>query len=198
VAHKLITQKDRAAMKKVLRHIDAGKQSRLAAKNPYATVNPKDLMAMSKLDLTVVPESLVILAALGMLEGKFKYGQFNYRVKPVKMSVYVSALKRHTAAMQEGEWADPDTGVPHISYIACCTAIIGDAWLRGTLIDDRPPRNEGTIKLMRVTGPELARGLAKLFAGHNPIQWTAANEASGLVEARVETKRPAPKRAKRR
>lgn len=144
-------------------------------KNPY-DVNPKDFLAAEKLPLNIVPDSMVVFACLGFLEGAHKYGQYNWRAKPVKMSVYIGALRRHSAKLNAGEWADKKTNVPHGSYILCCMAIMMDAYLCGTLIDDRPPSQPSLIDLIDEESPKLIHGLAKLFATHNPHQYTIQDD----------------------
>ena len=151
-------------------------------KDPYANLtNPKDLVAQMKLDLSVVPETLEIDIALAFLEGALKYGRFNWRMKPVKMSVYVAALKRHLNKLIAGEDCDQATGVKHLSYLMCCAAIMNDAAHYGTLIDDRPPR--GRVKTLTVNpisayiddAQQTVAHLKQMFASHTPHQYTIAD-----------------------
>lgn len=144
-------------------------------KQPYVATdeNPKDAVAGNKIPLHLVPDSIVALAAMGFLEGMHKYGQFNWRLKPVKMSVYLGALDRHVKRLRAGEWADAKTKVPHISSVLACAAIIGDAWLENTLKDDRPPSAPGLCRFMDEFN---GQHLAKLFADHKPAQYTIADK----------------------
>ena len=159
----------------------------IAAKNPYVSENPKDLLAGRKLPLDLVPDSLEALAALGFLEGALKYGQFNWRVKPVRMSVYTGALKRHLKALRDGQWADPKTHVPHISSIIACAAIIGDANLCGSLKDDRPPINQGLIDFLD-TSQDIVAHLKELFKNESPKQYTIADSIHSLPYSRGNAK----------
>lgn len=61
--------------------------------------------------------------------GADKYGAWNFRLTGVEMSTYVSAIKRHLAAVHRGEWIDPESGVPHLAHIAasCCICLDADA-----------------------------------------------------------------------
>ncbi|CAN7314047.1 DUF5664 domain-containing protein [Bosea sp. LjRoot9] len=101
--------------------------------------NPKDALAVAKLPLHLVPDTIEAYAALAFAEGASKYGAYNWRVAGVLASVYHSALKRHLAKWHNGEEADPKTGVPHLASIIACAGILLDARLCGKLTDDRPP-----------------------------------------------------------
>jgi len=54
--------------------------------------NPKDALAVSKLPLHLVPDTVKLYAALAFAEGAAKYGGYNWRVAGVHASVYRSAL----------------------------------------------------------------------------------------------------------
>ena len=101
-------------------------------------INPKEEHGIAKVPLGYVPPTLEVLAALGMKEGAIKYGPYNYRKIPVQMLTYLEACKRHLDALIDGEDFDPDTGYPHISMCLSCLAIVGDGWVTGTIIDNRP------------------------------------------------------------
>lgn len=101
--------------------------------------NPKDTAATTRLDLSLFPDSAVAYGALAMTEGHLKYGAYNWRVSGVQTSVYIAALRRHVAKYYNGEWADPDTQVPHLANALACIAVLIDAHEHGNLNDDRPP-----------------------------------------------------------
>ena len=101
--------------------------------------NPKDAIGMTKLPLDLVPDTLMIYASLAFAEGALKYGKFNWRVAGVRASIYIAALERHLAKFKNGEWADRDTGVPHLSSMLACIGILVDAKHVGKLTDDRAP-----------------------------------------------------------
>lgn len=68
--------------------------------------NPKDRMAITKLDLSLFPTTAKAYGALAMTEGDLKYGGYNYRTAGVKASVYYAAANRHLDKWFNGEWAD--------------------------------------------------------------------------------------------
>lgn len=98
--------------------------------------NPKDIVGSDKLPLHLWPATATVFGCLGLLDGALKYGRSNWRVAGVRLSIYVDAIQRHVSAMFEGEWLDPDSGVPHISHILACAAIIADAEAAGKLEHD--------------------------------------------------------------
>ena len=101
--------------------------------------NPKDRVSTAKLDLSLFPDTAAAYGALAMTEGDLKYGGYNYRVAGVSFNVYVAAVRRHIAAVYNGEWHDPQTGVPHLANAIACLAVLIDAAECGKLVDDRPP-----------------------------------------------------------
>ena len=102
--------------------------------------NPKDLLGIKKPPVDLVPPILEILTSLAFRDGAIKYGPYNWRQKKVKFSIYYAAIKRHLAALFDGEDTDPISGVPHIAHASACIAIIMDAIATGNLIDDRPTK----------------------------------------------------------
>lgn len=104
-------------------------------------INPKDLIGSSKAGTFAVSRRVYMLLGLSMGEGGTKYGRFNYRVAPVRASVYCDALDRHMAAWIEGQDIDPDSGLPHLVKAMATLAVLLDAQLQGTWEDDRPPGN---------------------------------------------------------
>lgn len=103
--------------------------------------NPKQLYGDKKCPLQLVPPALEIAASKGLAEGAPKYGPFNWRSTKVNMTTYIGAMKRHLAAMADGEDVDPEAanGKLHLEGLAANIAILADAWYGGFLIDDRPP-----------------------------------------------------------
>jgi hypothetical protein len=100
--------------------------------------NPKDAVAVDKLDMSLVPWTAIAHLASALVEGDCKYGGFNYREAGVLVSVYIAALMRHIAKYYNGEWEDPATHVAHLASAMACCAIIIDAGECGKLRDDRP------------------------------------------------------------
>lgn len=101
--------------------------------------NPKDRIGSSKLPVSLVPDTVSILAAQAFAEGASKYGAYNWRAAGVRLSIYMEAMRRHQMKLWNGEWADKKTKVPHLASIIACCGIIEDARACGKLTDDRPP-----------------------------------------------------------
>ena len=99
--------------------------------------NPKDAAGRAKLPLHLWPASATAFGSIGLLEGELKYGRNNFRATDVAASVYVAALRRHIDDWMEGAENADDTGSPHLGNALACLAIIVDAQVNGTLIDDR-------------------------------------------------------------
>lgn len=142
--------------------------------------NPKDILALKKLPLSLVPFTLIIGAATAFLEGALKYGRFNWRVKGVKASVYVDALLRHVAKYFNGQDRDKATRVHHLDNAIACLAIIRDAEVNGVLEDDRAPAPDPDRMAAFIDEQEsLVAHLQELFKGHNPHQYTIADTRKG-------------------
>lgn len=101
--------------------------------------NPKDAIGSTKLSLSLVPDTMMVAAAVAFAEGDHKYRGFNWRIAGVRHSIYWDALGRHAMKYQNGEMADPKTGVPHLASMLACIGIIIDAAACNMLDDDRPP-----------------------------------------------------------
>ncbi len=102
--------------------------------------NPKDRIGIKKVQLDLVPPAAKIYTALGLTDGKAKYGAYNWRKNKVIMSIYLAAIERHLAAWWDGEEFASDSGVHHLAHALACGAILADAKETGNLIDDRPPK----------------------------------------------------------
>jgi hypothetical protein len=139
--------------------------------------NPKDAAANNKLPVHLVPDTVVVYAALAFTEGAAKYGAFNWRGAGVSMSVYISALERHLKKLKNGEWCDPVTKVPHLSSIIACAGIIADAHLVGKLTDDRPP--VAPIAKLIDDSEETVAHIRSLFPDRVPHHWTINDEITG-------------------
>lgn len=111
--------------------------------------NAKDIVATTRLDLSLIPPTANIYLALALMEGHLKYGGFNFSIAEngVQASVYIAALKRHLTKFEAGEWCDAETLVPHLASIMACCAIAIDAHERGTLKDDRMPAMENISEI---------------------------------------------------
>ena len=133
--------------------------------------NPKDGVGSTKVHLTSVPPIVGVLASLSFLEGKLKYGAWNWRMTPVRASVYTDALSRHLAKYLSGEECDPVTHVPHLGSIIACAGILADAKLQGTLIDDRAPASPATVLAIEGLAATVVH-LQALFAEHSPKHYS--------------------------
>jgi Domain of unknown function (DUF5664) len=135
--------------------------------------NPKDAIASSKLDMGLVPDTMVANAALAFTEGALKYGRYNWRIAGVRASVYHAALRRHVAKWWNGQDIDPKTGVPHLANALACIAIILDAQEYNRITDDRPPSPDyDEMAVLIDSMEEDIVELKEMFADKNPKQFT--------------------------
>jgi hypothetical protein len=111
----------------------------MAGAGDIKATNPKDAIGSSKLPMHLVPDTLMIFAAMGFAEGDSKYVGYNFRIAGVRATVYIAALRRHFMRYVNGEWADKKTGVPHLASVVACAGILIDGHVVGNIIDDRPP-----------------------------------------------------------
>lgn len=100
-------------------------------------LDPKGEVGKTKPQLHLIPQASLIEQAKALQCGKVKYGERNWVQNKVCQSTYVAAIMRHTAAFQEGEDLDPESGASHLGHIMAGCAIILDAAKAGTLVDDR-------------------------------------------------------------
>ncbi|MBX3452491.1 MAG: hypothetical protein KF777_23270 [Planctomycetaceae bacterium] len=104
------------------------------------STNPKDAHGSLKPALHLVPQSANILEAVVFGYGAQKYGgAYNWRVKSVRASVYVSAAMRHLAQWLDGQDDDPESGISHLAHARACLGVLLDAIATGKVVDDRPP-----------------------------------------------------------
>ncbi len=101
------------------------------------STNPKDTIGMTKPALRLVPPALMLQVAQAMADGAKKYGPYNWREHPVRLTVYIEAALRHLYSLLDGEDRARDSGHHHAAHVAACMAIILDAQATGNLIDDR-------------------------------------------------------------
>ena len=102
--------------------------------------NPKDAIGSRKLPFSVVPTTVIAQMALGMGEGDWKYGGHNYRAAKVRASIYYEACLGHLMSWFEGEDIDPESQILHLTKMLTSGAVILDAILNDSWIDDRPIR----------------------------------------------------------
>lgn len=140
--------------------------------------NPKQVVGAGKLPLDLVPDAVQLYASIAFLEGALKYGRFNWRISGVRASTYIAALKRHLLRFANGEWADPDTGVPHLASILACVGIMLDAHLAGKLLDDRAPASPGLVRALE-DAAQYVPLLKERFGDVNPHQYTINDTEAG-------------------
>lgn len=138
--------------------------------------NPKDIVGSDKLPLHLWPASATAYGSLGLLDGALKYGRSNWRVAGVRLSIYVDAIQRHTNALFEGEWIDPDSGVPHVSHILACAAIVADAEAAGKLEHDEQFPG-GYREMVENLTPHVRR-LKDKHAGKSPKHYSVVDASA--------------------
>jgi hypothetical protein len=99
--------------------------------------NPKATAGRQKIQYGNTPALPSLYQAAVHDLGAVKYGSYNWRDTPIKMSDYISAIRRHLALLEAGEDIDDESGLPHAAHLMATCAIVIDADHAGTLIDDR-------------------------------------------------------------
>jgi hypothetical protein len=123
---------------------------KLSAEN--GGVNPKDLVGITKPRLSLVPPASILYTAMGLQDGAKKYGPYNWREKPVKLSIYIEAKLRHLLGFWDGEDDAHDSRWPHLAHDSACSAIIIDAkHIPGCLVDDRPKAGGAGMLIEKMT-----------------------------------------------
>lgn len=69
--------------------------------------------------------------------GADEYGVRNWLIDKILASTYEGAIKRHLNAWAAGQDIDPKSGFHHFHHIRAGCAIVLDARVHGTLIDNR-------------------------------------------------------------
>lgn len=98
----------------------------------------------TKIDTSLVPPELTLLAAVGLNYGAEKYAPRNFE-KGFRLSDLVNSIRRHTDALMCGERIDRDSGLPHEALIASSTAMLAFCYMQGRLDYDVPPRDDGSL-----------------------------------------------------
>lgn len=131
--------------------------------------NPKEAIGDSKLNLSLVPDTVNLYLATAFTEGALKYGSYNWRAAGVRASTYIAANRRHVSKWWNGEDFDPKTKVHHLANAMACLGIILDAEAVGLLTDDRPPKAEvsGLIEKLEATVAHLKTMSAGLHPHHH-------------------------------
>jgi len=74
----------------------------------------------SKLDWTLVPFKAMEDVVKVLAFGAAKYERENWKTVKEPMRRYRAAAYRHLNAINEGEWFDPESGLPHAAHCVCC------------------------------------------------------------------------------
>jgi len=114
-------------------------------------MNPKDLLGLKKVPLSLVPPASLIYQALAMKDGAAKYSPYNWRENKVVALIYIDACLRHLQSWVDGEEVASDSGVPHLGHALACLGIIVDAKETGNLVDNRPKPGVAAALLERYT-----------------------------------------------
>lgn len=107
--------------------------------------NPKDIAGSKKVPMHLLPASGKIAGAMACREGAIKYGPYNWRERPIELMGYLGAIERHKDAVQDGQDIDVQSLVHHCGHIIATAAIILDAAISGTLVDDRVLPESGKL-----------------------------------------------------
>lgn len=102
---------------------DGCKAALLAANIPYIVMGDFLKFDSGKPRMALVPASLGVEVAKVMTYGAKKYKVNNWR-KVQSQEPYINALERHLAAYKNGEMNDPESGLSHMSHIACNAAFL--------------------------------------------------------------------------
>jgi len=113
--------------------------------NPPADPKQAALTASPKPPMQLLPSVFEEEAAKALGCGASKYGAWNWRQNKVEIMTYLGAMRRHIAAVIDGEDVDPESGAHHLGHVAAGCAIVMDAAKHGMLLDNRPG-NGGTTK----------------------------------------------------
>jgi hypothetical protein len=100
------------------------------------STNPKFAHGASRLNQTVIPVPARMVQAVANRDGANKYGRVNWRTNAPDAITYIGALQRHLDAWAMGE-DEADDGTHHLAHIMASCSLLIDAWLVGTLIDNR-------------------------------------------------------------
>lgn len=124
--------------------------------------NPKAAAGRLKIEYAHTPALPALYQAAVHDLGAGKYGSFNWRDRPIKISDYISALRRHLAEIEAGVDLDAESGLPHAAHLMATAAIIIDANAAGTLIDDRVKTPSLASEMKRVA--DLKKGFPRKAA----------------------------------
>lgn len=141
--------------------------------------NPKDLVGVRKVGLSVLPFRVLWECAAGMLEGMVKYGRHNYRAVGVRASIYFDATMRHMGAWWEGEDIDPESKLNHINKAIISLMVLRDSMIEGNWVDDRPIGSGYDMKPLHARVGELI----DMHSDKNPHHYTRSTPVAETAQA---------------
>lgn len=158
------------------------------------STNPKDILGLQKPPLRLLPAAGSLYTAMVMGLGAQKYGPYNWREHPVRLTVYLEAAQRHLLAVQDGQDTDMESGMPHAAHVAACMFIVLDALATGNLIDDRNEPGAAAELIAVLTERMKAQAAESSFEGEigraiqaeyeqAKLAHSAANRNSGGCDA---------------
>lgn len=104
----------------------------------------------TKIDTSLVPQELVVMAAIGLNYGAGKYAPRNFE-KGFRLSDLTNSIDRHNRALMAGERIDNDSGLPHEVLLASSVAMLSFCSMQGRLDYDVPPRDDSVLTLEAVS-----------------------------------------------
>ena len=131
--------------------------------------NPKKAYGDKKPGLHLNPLSAQIAQWEAQFDGALKYGEVNWREQPVEAMTYIDAAIRHIRLYENGEKFARDTKVHNLGAVMACCAILIDAELHGSLIDNRK-HSPATCDLLHTRGEEMVQVLRAAQAARQPQQ----------------------------
>jgi hypothetical protein len=135
----------------------------LAPGAPTPPPNPKQIYGDKKPRLSLTPLSAQLAQWEAQYDGLLKYTEVNWRKNPIEALTYVDAAMRHLRLYENGENFARDTRVQNLGAVMACCAILIDAELHGTLIDNRH-HSPQTCDLLHKRGEEMVRVLREAQA----------------------------------
>lgn len=86
--------------------------------------------------MELLPTAPLVAIADVLTFGAKKYDAHNWR-GGFDWSRLVGAAYRHLSAFNDGEDIDPESGLPHLAHLGCCTLFLLEHQLKGIGNDDR-------------------------------------------------------------